>query len=106
MDGGRRKARGNWRCKERVIGTVGASAVTESFIGDYCQRLMESDNARTEVGDKRAAVGFKVDFIAGQIPSTRLRGSYENGGRGAEKRKYSERADEARSKRRAMVMMI
>lgn len=35
------------------IRTARASAMTESFIGDYCWRMMESDNTRTETGGKK-----------------------------------------------------
>lgn len=34
------------------IRTAGASAKTESFIGDYCWRLMESDNTTTQAGKR------------------------------------------------------
>lgn len=64
MDGGRSETGGNWckqRWKESVkkkkfryfhIRTAGASAKTESFIGDYCWRLMESDNTTTQAGKR------------------------------------------------------
>lgn len=35
---------------------------TESFIGDYCRRLMESDNTTTEAGSRRTTVGLKASL--------------------------------------------
>lgn len=39
-------------------------SLTESFIGDYFWRLMESDKMRTEAGKKTDTAGVYISFIS------------------------------------------